>query len=376
MSKLKRLYDPITQQYVEKELQKLMEEQEAYRQAHGMGGPTDKMPVTGGSGQFGPAEYRYGGKKRKYDGFGETSFLQKPKSIVEEGYEVPSNFYDYNNLGRMATISPGMFDVSTNKNVFNSVPNQRVSVVPQYKQSYPESGIGPANQEYLEDPILTQQAVGQIQKDKADKIALQEQLKRTNRNEKILDYGVLGAQLAGDIVGLGYSLKKPNYAKYQRISPSLVNYNQAATDITNQAALVENSAAGALRNQGQSSGAYLNNRINLASRLGQQTGSQLAELRMNEANTNVGIKNEALTRNAEIQRAETETNAREKDARMQALVGHLGGLGSKVAGYSRDKQAMKLDKAQFDTMMRLYPSLFRASDIVQNTDGTYTVKAK
>ena len=186
--------------------------------------------------------------------------------------------------------------------------------------------------------------------------------------------GVLGAQLAGDIVGLGYSLKKPNYAKYQRISPSLVNYNQAATDITNQSGLMEQSTAQALRNQGQSSGAYLNNRINLASRLGQQTGAQLAELRMNEANTNVGVKNDAITRNAEIQRAEVETNAKEKDARMQALVGHLGGIGSKVAGANRDKNQMKLDKAQFDTMMRLYPELFRASKITQDKEGNYIIQ--
>lgn len=297
MAKLKRPHDPIQQEYVERELQKLMQEQEMLRQAKGLGGPTEQIPTTGGSGQFGPAEYKYGGKKKYPDG----------------GYKVPKSYYAPQDLSRV------------------SLPNDNMNVY-----GSPITGEFPIHDLY-------------------------------NNQKQKFDWGeagVLGAQLAGDIVGLSYSLKKPNYAKYQRISPSLVNYNQAATDITNQAALVENSAAGALRNQGQSSGAYLNNRINLASRLGQQTGAQLAELRMNEANQNVGIKNEALTRNAQIQRAEVETNAKEKDARMQALVGHLGGIGSKVARYNRDKQAMKLDKQQFETLIKLYPELFRDEKVL------------
>lgn len=342
MAKLKRPYDPITAEYVERELQKLQAEQELLRQSKGMGGPTDKMPTTGGSGQFGPAEFKYGGKKRKYDGFGETSFLQKPPSMLSSESVIENYNNDYVNRKMQEVHSlydPDMQDI--------------------YKQ----------NDQEVMNKIAAGPNFAKGTLDVSD-FGTKPQTKKFDWGEA----GVLGAQLAGDIVGLGYSLRKPNYAKYQRISPSLVNYNQAATDITNQAALVENSAAGALRNQGQSSGAYLNNRINLASRLGQQTGAQLASLRMNEANQNVGIKNEALTRNADIQRLETETNTMEKDAKYQALVTHLGGIGSKVVGQDRYNKQLKLDKFQYDNIMKNYPNYFKGSRAIKQPDGSYIIE--
>jgi len=332
MAKLSRPYDDIQNRYVKKMLDDLKLEQEALRTEMGLGGSTDEMPTTGGRGLFGPAEFKYGGKKKfKHSGEEETSFLVKPKSMLAWEDETPT----YN----IPAIQPSIVD-----NRYNApIGSATVKPLPEIKAST----MGNSGE--------------------------------TVTPKQKFDWGeagVLGAQLAGDVAGLAYSLRKPNYAKYQRISPELVNYNQAATDITNSAGLMEQSAAGALRNQGQSSGAYLNNRINLASRLGQQTGAQLAELRMNEANTNVGIKNEAKTRNAEIQRAEIETNAREKDSKWQALVGHLGGIGSKVAGYSKDKNQMKLDKAQFAQLLKYSPDLFRCFDPIENSDGTITLKQK
>ena len=315
MGKLTRPFDSITNEYVERELQKLMAEQEMVREKKGLKDAAKQMK------NGGKMKYPYGGGTMPdYSeifnrGFLENNLQELPKeeSIPYEGFPKGFDTSDYNKQ----YYAKGALDETG------------VSTKPQPKEKFDWAGAG-----------------------------------------------VLGAQLAGDVVGLGYALQKPNYAKYQRVSPQLVNYNQAVTDITNQSGLMEQSASQAIRNQGQSSGAYLNNRINLASRLGQQTGAQIGQLRMNEANANTGELNKARYANAEIQRAETETNAREKDAKWQALVGHLGGIGSKVAGYNKDKQAMKLDKTQFDTMMRLYPSLFRASDIVQNSDGTYTIKGK
>ncbi len=76
MAKLSRPYDDIQNRYVKKMLDDLKLEQEALRTEMGLGGPTDKMPTTGSSGQFGPAEFKYGGKK-KYSG---GSFLEKPKN--------------------------------------------------------------------------------------------------------------------------------------------------------------------------------------------------------------------------------------------------------------------------------------------------------
>lgn len=329
MGKLKRPFDPIQQEYVERELQKLQAEQEMLRSAKGMGGPTDKMPTTGGSGQFGPAEFRYGGKKKYSSG----SFLEKPKNYSTQ--EDKPAYWD------LRFQAPEQADIN--------------EVIP-------------------ETPVVRNNA--QIVPGDYNSIALQEpQVSQPKQKFDWGEAGVLGAQLAGDIVGLGYSLRKPNYAKYQRISPSLVNYNQAATDITNQSGLMEQSTAQALRNQGQSSGAYLNNRINLASRLGQQTGAQLAELRMNEANTNTGELNKAKYANADIQRLETEANTKERDSKFQAIATHLGSIGAKVAGYSKDGKQMKMDKYKFDEAMRLYPSLFRGSKITQDKEGNYIITA-
>lgn len=334
MAKLKRPHDPVQQEYVERELQKLMQEQEMLRQAKGLGGPTDKMPNTGGSGQFGSAEFKFGGKKFKHSGNNETSYMVGKYSTPED----KPAFWDLRFTAPELTLEDQLREEQNlNSPVIPKTSAQNAKIIP-----------GDYNSVALQEPTIPTKS-------------------KFNWSEA----GVLGAQLAGDIVGLGYSLKKPNYAKYQRINPNLVNYNQAATDVTNQSGLMEQSAAQALRNQGQSSGAYLNNRINLATKLGQQTNAQLAELRMNEANTNAGIKNEALTRNAEIQRAEVETNAKEKDARMQALVGHLGGIGSKVAGYSKDKKQVNFDKLSFKDVMELYPYLFRDKEAYEAMKKKY-----
>jgi hypothetical protein len=368
MGKLKRPYDPIQQEYVERELQKLQAEQEMLRASKGMGGPTDKMPTTGFSGQFGPAEFKYGGKK-KYAGGG--TFNAVTGQWEEDGYPGPYSSEFLKPAGETMDFSAN--DAATlraqNRNALFANHESTFNIAPQTVSSVPNPTNDITDVNLDKTYPYAKYAKGTMGQDSKPVVTPKQKFDWG-------EAGVLGAQLAGDIVGLGYSLKKPNYAKYQRISPSLVNYNQAATDITNSAGLMEQSTAQALRNQGQSSGAYLNNRINLASRLGQQTGAQLAELRMNEANTNVGIKNDAITRNAEIQRAEVETNAKEKDSRMQALVGHLGGIGSKVAGYSKDGKQMKLDKAQFAQLLKYSPDLFRSFDPIQNTDGTITLKQK
>lgn len=369
MGKLKRPYDPIQQEYVERELQKLQAEQEMLRASKGMGGPTDKMPTTGFSGQFGPAEFKYGGKK-KYAGGGFDDY-KRPGPTWEEEY-----FQGYQPMTDLRMPITSLTSVDNNYlNIPTVISPQELPKDLRYSND--ADIMNKMNQ--IHTSMDTQEADMKKIYAANDKTVMNKMYAGPETPKQKFDWagaGVLGAQLAGDVAGLAYSLRKPNYAKYQRISPELVNYNQAATDITNSAGLMEQSAAGALRNQGQSSGAYLNNRINLASRLGQQTGAQLAELRMNEANTNVGIKNDAKTRNAEIQRAEVETNAKEKDSKWQALVGHLGGIGSKVAGYSKDKNQMKLDKAQFAQLLKYSPDLFRSFDLIQNSDNTITLKQK
>ena len=317
MAKLARPYDSITNDYVESQLQKLMQEQELLRQQKGMGGPTDKMPTTGGSGQFGPAEFKYGGKKK----YSEGSFLEKPKNYSTQ--EDKPAYWD------LRFQAPEQADIN---------------------EYIPETTV-PRNN-------------SQIVKGDWSPISVTEpQVSQPKQKFDWGEAGVLGAQLAGDVVGLfGSKAAKVNYP---RVHLPRVNYNQAATDITNQSGLMQQAAKQAWGNQGQSSGAYLAGLSNLSARFGQQTGAQLAELRMNEANQNAQIGGAESSQNAEIGRLNVDATQMEKDRAKQYRAYYLSQIGAKTAGFAKDKKQETNDKEQFKTLIKLYPYLFRDKEVLK-----------
>lgn len=322
MAKLKRPFDPITAEYVERELQKLQAEQEMLRASKGMGGPTDKMPTTGGSGQFGPAEFKYGGKK-KYSG---GSFLEKPKN-----YSTQEDKPAYWDLGYSndADIMDKMNKIHTSMDTREADMNK----------------VYAANNKAVMDKML---AGPQTQKKKFDWAAL----------------GTNVAQLAPGISEtlMGLVNKDDRYTKFPNAPTNLVNYNQAATDITNQSGLMQQAAKQAWRNQGQSSGAYLAGLSNLSARFGQQTGAQLAELRMNEANTNAQIKNQVGQYNAGVGMARENAKAQNRAARESAITAGLAKIGQTTGGIGQDKNKAAADKKQLEYILANWDTLFPAAN--------------
>lgn len=394
MAKLSRPYDNITNEYVERELQKLQAEQEMLRQSKGMGGPTDEIPTTGFSGQFGPAEFKHGGKKHwiqdavnpAHKGYctpmTKATCTPKRKAFAmtmkkhhgfhaDGGYKDQPYLAQHDLLGLGGSLNTYELGAGGYKKYLHAGDDETSFLVKPKSMLAWEDETPVYNIPQIQPTVVDNRYNAPIGSDTVKYLPeVKAPIMGTSGGEpapKKFDWASLGTNVAQLAPGISETLmglvnKDDRYTNFPNAPTNLVNYNQAATDITNQSGLMEQSAAQALGKLGQSPGAYLNSRINLASRLGQQTGAQLAELRMNEANTNAQIKNKIGLDNIMQVMARENAKAQNRAARESAITAGLAKIGQTTGGIGQDKNKAIADKKQLQYILDNWDTLFPAAN--------------
>lgn len=135
-----------------------------------------------------------------------------------------------------------------------------------------------------------------------------------------IDYASAGIQSLSGLSQLYYGLKGPDEvrdAKFNLVRPNKVNLTPAKRLAAQEADEAFNALDYDIRNNAGSAGNYLSNRISSGVKRARTKAKQLAEMSMNEANTNAQIMNTINTTNANILNTEEQLNLAQEDKRIQ-----------------------------------------------------------
>jgi hypothetical protein len=135
-----------------------------------------------------------------------------------------------------------------------------------------------------------------------------------------IDYASAGIQSLSGLSQLYYGLKGPDEvpdAELNLVRPNKVNLTPAKRLAAQEADEAFNALDYDIRNNAGSAGNYLSNRISSGVKRARTKAKQLAEMSMNEANTNAQIMNTINTTNANILNTEEQLNLGQEDKRIQ-----------------------------------------------------------
>lgn len=161
------------------------------------------------------------------------------------------------------------------------------------------------------------------------------------RNVNGIDYNNL--YNVGNFIGAGYDiyrgLKKIDPINYERIDPSLVNYEPSRDLIRRDLQSGYNTTVGNIRNVVNNPAQYLSLVTQVAANRDQQLSDAITKSQEAEANANAQIRNQAKYANAQTQRAELDARELAKDNRSNVLSTGLYNAGSAISQLGRDKKA-------------------------------------
>lgn len=164
------------------------------------------------------------------------------------------------------------------------------------------------------------------------------------------------AQLAGTLA------KGPDVTKFDRVNPSLVDYDPAIGLAQRTAAGTRGNAKAGIVNNARSSGQLLSNLTGANVAINKNLTDTISGISMNERNTNAGIMNQTNTTNAQIQMQEKIANEQNKAAYRQAIYSALGDLGNIGAGYVKDNAMLDAQTTMNNRTLNMLGSLpFRAT---------------
>jgi hypothetical protein len=284
----KRPNDVISKNAEDRELATLQDMQETVR------GDIMSNAYTKAYGGFMKKKYKFGG-----EGDFDTNLLYKQIGIPQE---------EYTGLGEpVLPLNPNQ------KNpMYYVTPNNNVDFLP--KKEIPD----------LMPPTIYNEVVNKT----PTKLVGSTPVPPTSNLEKStdmfgmqpIDYASAGIQSLSGLSQLYYGLRGPDEvpdAELNLVRPNKVNLTPAKRLAAQEADEAFNALDYDIRNNAGSAGNYLSNRISSGVKRARTKAKQLADMSMNEANTNAQIMNTINTTNSNILNTEEQLNLGQADKRIQ-----------------------------------------------------------
>jgi hypothetical protein len=178
------------------------------------------------------------------------------------------------------------------------------------------------------------------------------------------------SQLAGTLIN------GVDKTKFDRIKPSLVNYDPAIGAATKAAGDAYATSREGIVNNARNSGQLLSNLVTSRSSIGSNLGKQVADINMQEGNINSQIMNQTNAQNAGIQMQEQIANEQNKAAYRQAIYGALTDLGNVGAGYLKDNALLKGQTISDQRTLSMLSSLPGRYEWVMDENNNPVLKLK
>jgi hypothetical protein len=148
--------------------------------------------------------------------------------------------------------------------------------------------------------------------------------------------GLFAAQNIGNLYNLKQGMSSPEEISLGRMEPKLNDSSAAIRNIQDTYARAKKSSDGAIRANTTSGGQTLSNRIASNTALSGKEADDTSRVIEDTDNRNSGISNAAQRTNLGIIANEEQINTQTEAARQQAMQAGLAGIGSSIAGESRD----------------------------------------
>lgn len=285
---------------------------------------------------------------------GETYMLDRQGNVIPPLTKANGGpLEEYNNGGlnfKSAAAYKAWLAYGHATKVFENTPgNQKVSIQGNNKRVQHKYGID----DIKKDPNLSKYS-------KEDLKALGYDVSEDTGDNGFKFGNEEGALLASSLPAIYNLIKgsKSATTKFDRVKPEELNLSSQRKGITQEGDRAKRTALEIARSVGGGSGSVLAALSAMNSNINQQVMNRLSDSYSSEANTNVGIRNQAKYTNTNISMQEKIANE-QNQAMADSLIGHgLSNLGTNAQMYSRDKKLSSTNEKQNERYTQIINQIF------------------
>lgn len=261
-------------------------------------------------------------------------------------FDLLQAYQQYNNASQeQSTETPVNVDDSS---VFTHSGDNMLNQINTYLSQHPMVSTGEASSNDYSNYVSLLNSSNESS-ESSNESSTQDDSNQENQKKKIKDpklqslyEGIL--QNIGNIYNLSQGLNKAETYQAPQFTPEMLNYNAARNNINKTYAEQERKAKENIRRNATTSGQALANLNATAVNLAENKGKALADLNMQENNTNTQLRNAAQQANIQYQMQADIINQQNEAQRFNVMSQALSNIGQNLASQIKDIRQSKKDK--------------------------------